>query len=62
MFYTPLTYDVGDIIETYVYRMGLERSDYSFSTAAGLFNSVVSLILVLITNKIAHKCGQQGIW
>jgi putative aldouronate transport system permease protein len=62
MFYTPLTYDVGDIIETYIYRMGLERSDYSFSTAAGLFNSVVSLILVLITNKIAHKCGQQGIW
>lgn len=62
MFYNPLVYDVGDIIDTYVYRQGLQSADYSYATAVGLFNSVVSLIMVISANKLAKKVGQQGIW
>ncbi len=42
---------VSDVLETYVYRMGITSADYGLSTAAGLFKSVISVILVLITNK-----------
>lgn len=62
MFYSPLVYDVGDIIDTYVYRQGLQSADYSYATAVGLFNSVVSLIMVIAANRLAKKVGQQGIW
>lgn len=62
LFYSPPVYPVGDIIDTYVYRQGLTMADYSYSTAVGLFNSVVSLIFILISNKFAHKLGHQGIW
>lgn len=62
LFYSPLTYSVGDIIDTYVYRQGLMEASYSYSTAVGLFNSLVSLLFVLGTNKLAKKVGQQGLW
>lgn len=55
-------YSVGDVIDTYVYRNGIQNMDYSFSMAVSLFKSVVSLILVVLANKTAHKMGQEGIW
>lgn len=60
--YSPSVYDVADIIDTYVYRSGLERMQYSFSTAVGLFKSVIALVLVLLSNYLAKKLGQEGIW
>ncbi|MCL2058971.1 MAG: ABC transporter permease subunit [Oscillospiraceae bacterium] len=51
--YTPLVYKTGDIIDTYVYRMGLQRLQFSFATAVGLLKSVVSLILVVTSYKLA---------
>lgn len=51
--YTPATYDVADVIDTYVYRMGVQNFQYSFSTAVGLFKSVVGVVMVLLTNKLA---------
>lgn len=46
---------VADIIDTYVFRLGLEQRKFSVATAAGLFQSLVGLVLVLVTNKIAYK-------
>lgn len=62
MLYTSHVYDVADIIDTYVYRMGLINSDYSFSTAAGMFKSVVAFILIVLVNNIAKKTGNEGLY
>lgn len=62
MLYSSHVYDVADIIDTYVYRMGIINSDYSFSTAAGMFKSVVALILVLFVNQVAKKTGNEGLF
>ena len=51
--YSPATYESGDIIGTYVYRVGIEKMQYSYSTAVGLFQNVVGFIMVVITNKFA---------
>ncbi|MDR3594528.1 ABC transporter permease subunit [Clostridium sp.] len=53
--------DKADVIQTYVYRIGVENSDYGLSTAAGLFKSVISVILVIATNKISKKITGEGI-
>lgn len=53
--YSPLVYETGDIIDTYVYRMGLEKLQYSMGTAVGLFKSVVSFVLIVSSYKLADK-------
>lgn len=62
MLYSTHVYDVADIIDTYVYRMGIENADYSFSTAAGMFKSVVAFILIVVVNQIAKKTGNEGLY
>ena len=62
LLYDPLTYEVADVISTYVYRKGLLETDYSYSTAINLFNSVVNIILLLTANKISKKAGQSGLF
>lgn len=62
MLYTATVYSVADIIDTYVYRIGIQRADYSFSTAAGLFKSVIAFVMILIVNTVAKKTGNEGIW
>ncbi|MCU6792582.1 ABC transporter permease subunit [Paenibacillus sp. WQ 127069] len=58
----PTVYEVGDIINTYVYRMGLERGQFSLATAVGLFKGVIGFILILSTNTLLRKMGQRSIW
>lgn len=53
--YNPVVYETGDIIDTYVYRMGLLDHQYSFSTAVGLFKSVVGMILMVSVNQMSKK-------
>ena len=60
--YNPLVYETADIIDTYVYRLGLGSLDFSTGTAVGLFNSVIGLILTLATNKLSRKFTGMGIW
>jgi putative aldouronate transport system permease protein len=62
MLYNAQVYEVADIIDTYVYRMGIQRNDYAFSTAAGMFKSVVAFILILAVNQIAKRTGNEGIF
>ncbi|UQZ86312.1 putative multiple-sugar transport system permease YteP [Paenibacillus konkukensis] len=60
--YNPLVFDVADVLDTYVYRVGITMGRYSFATAAGLFQSLVGLLLLLLTNSAAKKMGERGIW
>lgn len=60
--YNPKVYEVADIIDTYVYRVGLVQMNFSFSTAVGLFKNVIGLILVLMVNRLANRYGQTGLW
>lgn len=62
VFYNSAVYDVGDVLGTYLYRQGLGKMDYDFSTAAGLFQSVIGMVLILLTNRIAHSMGETGLW
>jgi putative aldouronate transport system permease protein len=52
----------SDVISTFVYRMGLESAQYSFSAAVGLFNAVINFILLAIVNMVAKKLGETSLW
>jgi putative aldouronate transport system permease protein len=54
--------DVADVFSTYIYRQGVQRTQYSMTTAMGLFQTVVSAILLLSTNAIAKRINGEGIW
>ena len=60
--YNPVVYDVADVIGTYVYRFGIGKMEYSPGAAAGLFNSVVGLILVITANWLSRKFRGVSIW
>lgn len=62
LLYSPLTYDTADIISTYIYRQGLELSNYSYGTAVGLFNSVVNLIILVLANYTSKKVTEESLW
>ncbi len=58
----PMTYDVAETISTYSYTMGLSNGRYSFATAIGLFTSIVSITLMIITNYISKKVTENSLW
>ena len=60
--YNPLVYDKGDVIDTYVYRMGLQNGNFSFATAIGLFKSVISFILIVVAYRLAYKFANYRIF
>ena len=60
--YNPTVYESGDIIGTYVYRIGLGKMDFGMGTAVGLFNSVIAFILVISSNMAAKKMSGKSIW
>ena len=57
---TPMTYSTGDIFDTYVYRVGILQAQYSLTTAVGLFQSTIGLILVVTFNKLSKKFSEDG--
>lgn len=57
-----LNTSTSEVLSTYVYKIGLINSDYGFSTAVGLFNSLISMILLLAANRIAKKLAGYSIW
>jgi putative aldouronate transport system permease protein len=60
--YNPSIYETADVISTYVYRRGLVEAQYSFGAAVGLFNSVVGLVLIGITNTLAKRFSDTSLW
>lgn len=62
LLYSPTTYEVADVISTYVYRIGILDANFSYSTAIGLFNSIVNIIFLLLTNTISKKMNNSGLF
>ncbi len=59
----PLNASSSEIIATYVYKMGMTAGgDYSYSTAIGLFNSIINIVLIMVVNKIAQKTSETSLW
>ncbi len=62
LLYNESTYNVADVISTYVYRKGLVDYQWSYSTAIGVFNSVCSIILLFSSNKLCSKATGESLW
>ena len=60
--YNPLVYESADIVDTWVFRNGIEEFRFALSTAASVFKSVFGLILLLLANRLARRFSGQGIW
>lgn len=59
--YSPAVYEVADVIDTYVYRAGIQQAQFGLTTAVGLFKNVIGIMLVLGTNYVMKKMGQEGV-
>lgn len=62
LLYNSLTMEKADVISSYVYRKGLLEANYGYSTAVGLFNSAINMILVVAANQISRKLTETSLW
>ncbi|SFM30074.1 putative aldouronate transport system permease protein [Paenibacillus sp. 1_12] len=62
LMYNPSTYSTADVISTYVYRKGILEASYSYTAAVGLFNSVISFILIVSANSISKRFSDNKLW
>ena len=62
LLYNGSTYETADVISTYVYRKGIQGADYSYSTAVGLFQSVIGLIFIWGANKFSAVVSENSLW
>ncbi|MCY9667437.1 ABC transporter permease subunit [Paenibacillus alginolyticus] len=62
LLYNPSTYDTADVISSFVYRKGLIEFGWSYSSAVGLFNSVINLALLIAANKLSKKISENSLW
>jgi putative aldouronate transport system permease protein len=62
LLYHSATYEVSDVIGTYVYRLGVVGGEYSYTTAVGLFMSLIGFILTYSANKVSNKLTDYGLW
>ena len=62
LMYTPATYEVADVIDTYVYRRGIIDSKYGFASAVGLFKNVISLGFLVVFNRLARRYTGTSLW
>ncbi len=60
--YNQLVYEVADIIDTYMYRVGILSQEFEFATAAGLFKNVVGVALIVLVNAVIRRFSDHGIW
>lgn len=62
LLYNQMTYETADVISTYVYRRGLIQFDYSFSTAVGMFNSIINFTLLVMATTISRRINETSLW
>ena len=62
MMYNEGVYEVGDIMETYIYRGGIQSGDHDYNTAVGLFQNVLGLALLIIVNQITRRYNDFSVW
>ena len=61
-FYNPAVYEVGDVLSTYTYRIGIAEMEYGLATASGLFTNLIALGLIVFTNFVIKRYSEYGIW
>jgi len=62
LLYQPATYETADVINTYIYRQGLQSGQYDLAAAAGFFNAIVAFILVMAANSISKRFSRTSLW
>jgi putative aldouronate transport system permease protein len=62
LLYNSTIYDTADVIGTFVYRKGILESDFSYSTAIGLFNAVINFTLLVLANAFSRKVSEHKLW
>jgi putative aldouronate transport system permease protein len=62
LLYRPSTYESADVVSTFIYRTGLQGTQYDLATAAGLFNAVIAFVLVYSANRISRKVSSTSLW
>lgn len=62
LMYSPATYETADVISSYVYRVGIKDSDYSYSTAINLFNSVINFMVLFVANAFSKRISETSLW
>lgn len=62
LLYNSQVYETADVISTYVYRIGILQTDFGYSTAIGLFNSAINLVILLAANKLSKKMTETALW
>lgn len=62
LLYQPATYETADVVNSYIYRQGIQAGQYDFAAAAGLFNAVVAFVLVMTANTISKRYSRTSLW
>ena len=62
LLYNDMTLETADVISSYVYRRGLLNADYSYSAAVGMFNSVINLMILWVTNYLCRRMSETSLW
>lgn len=62
LLYNASIYETADVISTFVYRKGILQADYSYSTAVGLFNSVINFTLLILSNALSRRLSETSLW
>ena len=62
LLYQPATYETADVVNTFIYRQGVQGGQYDFAAAAGLFNAVVAFVLVMTANTISKRYSRTSLW
>lgn len=62
LLYNTAVYETADVIQTYVYRQGIQSNNYSYAAAVGMFNSVINFAIVFISNRMSRKLTDTSIW
>ena len=62
LLYSPLTYETGDVIGTFVYRRGIKGGDFSYSTAVSLFQTIINFLLLIFANWFSNKTTETSLW
>lgn len=62
LLYNPLIYETADVISAYVYRMGFEGQQWSYTSAIGIFNSVINFTLIILANQVSKKLTETSLW
>ena len=62
LLYQPATYETADVVNSYIFRQGIQAGQYDFAAAAGLFNAVIAFALVMTANTISKRYSRTSLW